>query len=629
METKFCITLIDNPPYIVDFKDIKPEVKEQVVQSFLEKVKFIALAAIESVAMSAYLTLRHSGTSFKIVVLGMYGPIIRIPSNLHLAAFKVAFWMAGLGWGFITTASRLFMNKVNPETTWQLNLFASSAINVDHIRTDESELDVSGVPDNVKVSDLAGIFKEINFNDPAKPGYFPPSTRVEEGSEISIEKLSKALDLFITRINTREPFVGTPPSYDMPRLLSYYQQLENGVRLSLHKVNQDLEKFYALNGKDVSLYDEKQMNAYKDALSERSRLALDFAITASNHHCGTRYMGDVMSTYYYHYKESLRSGATLQESIIEVLAHKRKEIALMQIAIHFSGNGQSSHGYNQYMSNLGTLLGIPGTKNITEHFLDGTMDRNAMIKEFFTLYTVDAIIEAVNDSLKTSQPLRAKLDDWIKDQVKEWNKEKYQVLEDEYVPLIETLMKSEEKESVFTAYFDDLLDLLAYLKEKNVELPAWKKSWNGYLEELCGLDQTKEWRQIRFPGLDMFKELMKMNELKGALSENKLGAELIDQLKNYIQAGTELNVSDFHEKSIELNRIKEIRKIVPINEDTIRRILKGEVNLKEAVKDQLDLQRREEFFERFELYEIEKQGVSKELLEWLLVPGILLPQGEI
>lgn len=424
MDAMATICLIESPPFEVNFElfnDTKKGREDSLIQRVwravftpLEWIGFIFTA----VAQAAYVTIRYSWISFKHNVLGYYGSLADFhpPQNFYLVVFKVVFWVLKLFWCFVTTAYRLFIEKMGPHSNEFLRIYAGEEIDLSHLRTSEKAIDVSGVSSEITVDDLMTLFEEINFKDQNGPGYMASSS-CKEGEKIyTVEELRSSLTKFITNVKGRVPFIGTPPFHDIPRLMAFYQQIEDAVRFSIYTVNQRLAEFKQSNGTEPTGYSELQMRQYKDILEDRSRLAIDMAIAGQ--HCGARYMGDSITSYY-SFKGETTGGATLQESIVEFLASKRSEIARLQALQHM---GSDTHAFSNYMATLGKPLGLPGVSNVVEH-LSVSFNSDKFLRLFFQEYTVNCIIETTRAEIKKSQQLRTQITDWISDQVGEWMRE--------------------------------------------------------------------------------------------------------------------------------------------------------------------------------------------------------------
>ena len=512
--------------------------------------------------------------------------------------------------------------------------FASDELDVDHIKTEELELDASAVPEDITVDTLASIFDKINFTNPRAPGYMANSTR----RGFTPGQLKAQLRTFIERVNRREPFLGTPPSHDVPRLMDFYKQIEDAVRLCIQKVIKDVDEFVQQNGTDPSRFNAKQKKEYATLLGTQARLALDLAIAGG--HCGARYMGEAMEAYYILYGQGLQSNKDLQGTLIEILAEKRKEIARGQIQTYL---GENTHAFANYMGNMGQLIGIPGTKNIIEQ-ISLNFDTYLYLERVFQAYNADVIIDTVQETIKKSQSFREKITDWIRDQVEDWNREQYEGEVDTIVrQIIEIRDSSGSEETPLTRSFEILQNVLTDLKNEKTPLPETKEGWDSFITELFALNQVKEKLDRVFDkevgeNATQNAPLEKMrwrHKLKQSCSEQMLGSELSKALLMEVAKEsaifTPISPDQYLIKFNQKEKIAKMKSILPLEEDTLSRLLTGQISLEETVKSYQEQARRNAFLECFNLEEdleaMVDKGLSKKLIEWILVSQkILTPQ---
>lgn len=617
------IPVIHNPPFAVDFQPFI-DAKKVIELPLFQKVQNVVLRPFEligfvfiALTQSGRTTLGYSWISFKHNVLAYYGSLssYRPPQDFYLIIFKVNIWALKVFWCFTTTAFRQLIEQIDPPSKAFLSTYTEGKIDPSHLWTKELSIDVSAIPADIKVSTLRTIFQGINFSEMDKPGYMTPSSRTEGSIIYEVEDLRKSLETFIKHIEGRVPFLGTPPDYDTPRLMAFYQQIEDALRFSIHKINHDLEEFQnSLPGIPPDAYDEEQIRQYKNHLENLARIAIDMAIAGK--HCGARYMGETMSTYFDLRGETGDNG-TLQDCLIELLASKRSEIAQKHAHQHM---GSDTHGLSKYMASLGEPLGLPGTRNIVEH-LRKDFDYDKFLKLFFTEYTVNLIIDTVQEKIKKSQLFREKITDWLKDQVADWKKDSEHA--QELTEEIQTII--DKKDEVALPWESQKFEkLITYLREQKVEWPLTNK-WNDFIDELLTLDVAKQWFKIEFEGLPLVERQTKKNQIKQKFNKNILGKEAAQRIKNAIIHGEPLPLDENESKQQKINII---RRILPlIQQDTLSRVLEGKVNLETAIRDHLDLARREEFLHALRLDDIAEEGIYPEILEWLLVSQqILLPQ---
>ncbi len=602
------IQFIENPPFVVDLTQYtrgKTPVKESTQ---LKKIGYVTSTILSSFGRALFLTLSTSASSFKINVLGFYGSWtnFRLNQDIVLFLFKTIIWSGQLTWCAAVTTLRLANERFAPMEEQRHSLsHYNPEIDMGHIQTNELELNASSVPKNVKVSDLETFFDAINFKNKDHPGYIPPTSRREATTEYTVEELKEGLLNFTSKVNNRVAFLGTPPAYDTPRLLAFYQQIEDAVRLSIHKSNQDLEAFQNQNGMDITAYDRRTMQLYKNILEDRARMVLDLAIAGK--HCGARFMGEAMSVHSNFYGESVSQDGTLGDHMIELLAARRNVLAQRQIEKEL---GFNTHAYTMYYQNMGPILALPGSKNIIEH-LSKAFDKEKHLKSYFKEYTVKFVIDTFQEEVKKSQAFRTKLIDWMKEQINTWNVEEIQQRAPEILrrilPVINgTYELDQTTNEDVTAFFT----VLAHLQQNNIALPSIDRGWDQFLSELFALDQVK----AQFPGKPA-ERLKKFKRIKDLLSEKTLGKELICQLKENILLYREQVI----QKLSQQQKINEIKKMIHLPDETIDRILSGKAQAETVIRDNLDIERRNEFINHMNVEEIETNGLSKAIMEWLLV----------
>lgn len=631
-------------PYTVNLNEYEP-IAEQDKSDILQKVQVCAQHALHLVGVffialkdSAYTNFSYAGTSFKYIVLGYYGdwPLFQPPGDFYLAIFKIVFWVAAMGWGIAATTSRLCAERTSSKSRY----YVGDEIDTNHFIVEELELDTSGVPKEIKVDCLKDLLSKINFTDENAPGYMAPSSRREADQEFTVVQLKENIELFIERVNKRTAFMWTPPAHDVPRLMAFYQQIEDALRLSIQKVTEDLAEFENMNGTDSANYNAIQKRKYNDLLHARARVALDLAIAAPS--CGSRYMGQSMEVYDNVFETN--NNKDLEGTLIDILAHKRKEIAKSQIQQHI---GNEAHAYGKYMSNLGEMLGIPGSKNIIEH-LNEDFDTDQYLDYFFKEYTVDTIIDTVQKKFKNSQNFREKITDWMRDQVKDWKKEEYEKKIDAIVEEMEAIQKSDQ-DIRLEANFEKVQMLFAYLKEQKVALPDMKEGWEDFIQEVFVLKEAKTWLSNNSTKANPMQHRSEIEQLKKCCFQDVLGLKLQAELQEALLADifTKINPDNYRARFVEIGKVEKMRAVLPIEGDTLVRILKGELTLKTVIGDYQEIERRNDFLTRFGLAAVvenpeEKQenpsakqklpelkGLSPELMEWLLVSqGILIQQAE-
>ncbi len=614
------ITFIQDPLFSVDFRKYRQaeKVQETLTASGVafRSLKLVALL-FKAFGEAVFITLSYSGASFKQIVLGYYGKGFKFPENGYLVVFKAAFWVLNLGWCVATTTLRLFIHKAYPQSHEFLSKYSGGEINVAHIRTEEISIDVSGVAQNVTVDNLLQIYDEINFDDQEAPGYMSESSRKEEQKTYTKEELREGLEAFTRNVNGRVAFLGTPSAHDTPRLHAFYQQIEDAVRFSIHESNQRIADFKNKHGD--SPYKGEDLEKYKGLLEDRARIAIDLAIAGK--HCGARYMGEAMEVYQMFRGDTAIQGETLQDHLVEVLARKRLAIAKEEIQTKL---GPSTHNYANYMANLGQVLALPGTKNIIEH-LSTSFDRSRFLASFFEKYTVDCIIETVQEEVKHSQRFREKITDWIMDQIGEWDLVGRQQALQASLSKVQSIILEEAGDSGLANDLQLLIDLSAHLRDNRIELPSYEAGWDDFVQELLCEDEAEAW--VRKKGV--YSEIK--NRILFSCSQANLGENLFQLMKSVIVEG-QVYVS-WKEACSHRDKILRISNVLRMRDSSV--IERNLSNLDPVISNQIDQDWRMNFLEEFKLLDdydprnspILVEGLSKELMEWLLVSqGVLLAQ---
>jgi hypothetical protein len=616
------ITFIPNPPFSVDFKQYRePEkVQETLTVSGVafRSLKLVALL-FKAFGEAVFITLSYSGASFKQIVLGYYGKGIKFPENGYLVVFKAAFWVLNLGWCVATTTLRLFIHKAYPLSHEFLSKYSGGEINVAHIRTEEISIDVSGVDQSVTVDNLLQIYDEINFDDQEAPGYMSESSRKEEQKTYTKEELREGLEAFTRNVNGRVAFLGTPSAHDTPRLHAFYQQIEDAVRFSIHESNQRIADFKNRHGDDP--YKGEDLEKYKGLLEDRARIAIDLAIAGK--HCGARYMGEAMEVYQMFCGETAIQGETLQDHLVEVLARKRLAIAKEEIQTKL---GPSTHSYANYMANLGQVLALPGTKNIIEQ-LSTSFDRSRFLASFFEKYTVDCIIDTVQEEVKSSQRFREKITDWIMDQKGEWDRGGRQQALQESLRKVQSILE-EAGDSGLANDLQLLIDLSAHLRESQLDLPSDEHGWDDFVQELLNMKPSKKWINAD-PARGGHQKVR--NRILSSCSQANLGENLFQLIKSAVVEG---KVNDsWKEVCSQRDKILRISNVLRMRDPSV--IERNLSNLEPVISNQIDQEWRMNFLEQFNLLNdddprkspILVEGLSPALMEWLLVSqGVLLAQ---
>lgn len=623
--TATTIVFIDAPLYSVDFRQYSRQ-REDSKSSNSSRVRhatalpFLLLKELYSAVTAAgYETLSYTGTSFKHIVLSYTDDwrYWQLPANLPLVILKIVLWVAALNLCFLATTARLLYERTQnaKDTQSFLCRYADPQIDVSHIVTRDLRIDASAVPAHVKVSSLIEIFNQINFADDKSPGYMSPKSRVESRLEYSVEDLKEGIKTFVSNVNGRVAFLGTPPLFDTPRLFAFYEHIENAVRFAIHKSDQAIESFKANEGDNVEVYSENTLKVWKNLLEDRARIALNLAIAGK--HCGARYMGEATELYLELTHQNSDNQGSLQQILQEILASQRVEIATAQIQRYL---GTDTHGFASYMSALGKTLALPGMSSVVEH-LSAQLDKDRYLKLFFQNYSVDRIIAAVQNAVKKSQPLREKIIDWIKDQRGDWHPDGVNLIDEQFV-MGEAALAKDELDDTFVPYKDLLVlkNAISHL----IQLPPSADADPQDLIDRVFLTDKEYWKRnnpdtkIRMTLVDRIKKLF---------SDSNIGQKLREKTQIALKLRQELDLDPFTPSLILLQKSAKICRDLHLANAVALRVARAELDLREALETSHRLSAESEFLSGLKLDTIIEKGLSQELTEWLLVSQkILLTQ---
>ena len=623
--------------YQMPYENLFAESSNEIAKgssTLVEKISLVTWAVFSSLGESTVATVNQLGISFYRRVLGFDGDKVHLSNSLYGVAFKIIFWALGTGAFFAVTACRKFQDKVFPEVNSSSavqDTYAQKGINMKHLTTQKTSIDMSGVPAAVTLDDLMTMYTEINFLDRAKPGYMPDTSRKEGGKTYSQEALRKSLEKFILYVKTRQAFLGTPPAYDTDKLEAFYKQIEDAVRFSINKVNGDLTAFRNANGVDLTQYTPELVNKYKGLLEDRSRIAIDLAIAGNA--CGARFMGDSMEAYFFAKGDSVKEEG-LQGMLLSILANKRKEIADAQIVKYFTKNGRlDTHDKTAYLQAVGKLAGIPGTENIIEHLSNVSSERYLTL--FFKEYTEDCIISALETEIKKEKNLylRTSLADAITDHLSEIPNEKYEM---------EALAKFREvegllKEGSFST--SQLQTQVANFQELKNLCPAFvfdTGKWDESVAAFFTESTVKGWFLEKMPDIDRngkkAEDRTKEEKKEDAEVFKKRRTamqDLVTSCKQHpvlFQGLGFLSAEKMQEEIVAIEKVERVQKLFPGSDRESMARLINSSHLQEGIGALLQKERNA-IFKGDLLEKMTSQGLSQELMEWVLVSqGILTAQ---
>lgn len=641
------IALIDRPDlprYEVDFHEIVPEHEDtalaRIQNAALPGILAYVEAVIYSLGDAIWTNFEYIGTSFRYIVMGYDGYIYHPPESQEGAIFRFAIWAGAHVLGVLILLGVNLYNRIYSMPS-QLAAYIHPEIHAGHVTSKHLNIDVSGVPEDVRARNLLQLFDAIEFEDRNNPNFMHENARNESGVIYTPAQLRESLTTFINHIEARDAFLGTPPAVALPKLMQFYEQLESAVRFSIHAVNNNLQTFLDERQQDgLPRPGDDDYNEYRDLLQAKARLAIDFAI--AGRHCGARYMGDAVDAYLGLKGEGDFQAMTLRDSLVEHLASERETIARGQIQEHL---GADTHKFSAYMANLGQLLGIPGTENVVEYLGGWGFDRPRMLELFFEAYTPDRIRQSVQEKIHSSESFRTKVYDWMKDQVEGWNEA------DQRQAVLETLRAFPSRAQLHQEAVEDpnvrlFLQLLQDLPAEDLRnLP--RNSWEDYVRELLRREQAREKIAEKFPVALVSADgtprppmqiNLEKHRKRGAFEAALKQADLAPILQSIawdndnpaiVRSDQERAIEEYERKKEYVRRVDQLftgRGLPSLDREVTLRIYLNEANRDQVVQDHLSIERSARFLAGLigEVDEAHPHRLPDNVLNWVLISqGIL------
>lgn len=655
------LQLINYPPYYASYFANENNYNQELTHSTNFKIQNIFKTSIYYSAqfLSAFkqslkLNFVHAKHNFLYLIFDCQNPTsnyssVSLPSNFYVTLTKVAIWSIRFLCSLTCTTYSLMLkkNSLQSKNIMLSFLCVNENLNERHIHTSSTAIDVSHIPNTVEIEQLLAIFDLINFEDPKNCRYMAPSNLKDDNTVCSREALRTGLMTFIRHVKGKVLFIGVPSSFDMSAVTDFYEQIENSVRYTLHKYQQDLDIFVAQHGQDPNGYSEEGFKQYKNCLENLSRLALTFAIAGL--HCGGRYLGDATFVLQSLLDKTPLENQTLETRIHQILAIERLQIVDNLAAIEAKSN---PHLKNKYLQEMGSILGLPQTKGIIEA-LQKDFDLEEHLIQFFKRYTTDHIIKTVQKHIYKEQDLVEQILDWMKDQVKDWKKEYYLEEVSKQTKKIEDYLNKYLANSILVnpikqfKDFKTFIDLVNYLKETNPQVLAFtNKNWEEFVDTVLYSPAAKESCQnylLELSEKEKTSPIILRNKIQQSCSEESLGKGIIDLFQNEYQKKSFLNMDLFSDLLLQNQQIDDIYcNIIPMLKPTIRRILNKKTTVEECVHDYYEQCRRNDFLENLllknsnnlisdssnkEFYNLKTEPFQPQLMEWLLVSNnVFLPQ---
>lgn len=636
------VTLIANPPFLLDLREVKND--NEVSVTLREKVHKVAISIfthLKILGISMYQSLatnsRYLWTTFRYIVLGFNGRNYIPATNGTNLAIRCGLWALAHTIGFIYYTVVLFLQNVHSLPSYLLK-YAPRELDTSHLTAKNTAIDVSGVPEEIQVSNLLSLYRDINFSNSEQPGYMSPASRKEGSITYSVYDLRTNLETFVNNVNERKAFLGTPPAYMAPQLMKFYQKIQDAVRFTMHKVTKDYDDFMTAHQGQALTKEHPDYQQYNNLLEDKARLAIDMAIAGA--HCGARYMGDSVDAYLAIQGDLGDKTQGLQAKLSFILAKERETIARGDIARHL---GHDTHAFSSYMANMGSLLGIPGSEDIIEYLSGWRFNRHKYLTHFFETYTPDRIRQRVQNEIKSSQSFREATFDWLQDQVKDWKKAEYIGRVNDVLSSIKPINPGEQ--SPYFAKIQQFIGLVQKLKETGALsaearalMPNMDDNYVDFMDDLFTLQQAKEHLATLFPG-NVMQIMQSRNALKSAL----IKPEVRDELKKIIAAicaDTPVELDSIKKISITLDKVASVNTAISrgnfptIDETVLFRALENNTNLQTILQDHTNRQRKVEFLDALMQSEtnqeeesavtVTRDGLKEPVLNWILVANKIL-----
>lgn len=326
------------------------------------------------------------------------------------------------------------VRKLEVETTPWMNYYMEP--NPAHLTLPIAELELGKTPEDATIQDLTELFDQINWKDPASPGYKDPLALTNDEGHVSVEELKQHLSRLLYHAGG-EPLTGIPNRDQNPDAFKEYMDDLNQRLIHIaHDVREQNERAQAMLKEAESIEDEGKKEELKknaNVLLLRSAKALIDCARAGKY-CGTRFFSDVDEACLSLKEEGVAGSIEqlkLDQKILRRLRDLRFEILREIIQKYYQGN---VHLYNQYMELIGGELGIKrkgGSYREDPYWVDW-ITRDMAIKDFNQEYTVQRIMDAVSETIHASQALRELTHDWLMENdwrmengVAVWNPQKW------------------------------------------------------------------------------------------------------------------------------------------------------------------------------------------------------------
>lgn len=331
------------------------------------------------------------------------------------------------------------LQEIFPKSSFTKLCESTLHINEEHFILNDEDI-VPKISKPIDIGELLVMFDQLNTSYKELPGYCNPALIKDDGSPTHLKNLRSYLIKFISAIKAKKSFFGSPPD-PLPTDLDLVKDSKLNAQKQYFETLENLVKILIVKLQDPSIDQDKKTSAL-----------LDLAVAGN--HCGARYISECRA--WVNLLSPCKETMSLLGIINQNLTNYRIGILekLSNRFVKHTGDnpgqkipiGNRSHTYNQYLSFIGKIRGIPGFEtahedhafwhseitspktityeNGTTKLLPGTA-----LMEFDNLYNPTSLIDCVMEIDSNLFFM------WFKDRVitTTWKKERFETIEKEIV----------------------------------------------------------------------------------------------------------------------------------------------------------------------------------------------------
>lgn len=266
--------------------------------------------------------------------------------------------------------------------------YASYTLRKEGIASDKIEAIIPPELPGVNLNELLAFFDEINFIDKKAPHYHDPEPLYKELKETSVKGLRDLLaDVVIRRIQERKVYQGTPDG-NTPALLEYYDTIKGALTHVIHKFKTSVNSAENKNKKAETI--------------------IELLKTAGA--CGARIFNVSRTLYHWMVKDT----PPTFEGKLQTALGEFRAMLLESLAPTDEGheNNPNIHTAGLLTKYLGKELNIPNVASFEDVYSIKNFDKGSVLKEFFNLYTPEAILTELSQQFRHDEEFRDELIDW-------------------------------------------------------------------------------------------------------------------------------------------------------------------------------------------------------------------------